>query len=72
MKRITIKLPEDVDARLRREAERRGTTISELTREAILAHLVLESGRRLGGAKAGRSGCMDVSERIEEILQCGS
>jgi predicted transcriptional regulator len=68
VKRTTIKLPDDVDARLRHEAERRGTTISELTREAILVHLGLDSGRRLGGAKAGRSGRTDVSERIEEIL----
>ena len=69
MKRTTIKLPEDVDAYLRYEAERRGTTISELTREAIMVHLGLNSRRRLGAAKAGRSGRTDVSERIEEILR---
>ena len=44
-------------------------TISEITREALEAYLV-GSGRRrrLGAAKAGRSGATDVSERIEEIL----
>jgi predicted transcriptional regulator len=69
MKRTTIKLPKNVDTRLRYEAERRGTTISEITREAILVYLGLDSSRRLGGAKAGRSGRTDVSERIEEILR---
>ncbi len=35
MQRTTVKLPDDLDARLRHEAERRGITVSELTREAI-------------------------------------
>ncbi len=39
MKRTTVKLPDEIDARLRHEAERRGITISELTREAIEQHL---------------------------------
>lgn len=61
-----MKLPEELDARLRHEAERRGMTISELTREAIETHL---GGRRtLLGKGAGRSGRSDISERIEEIL----
>ncbi len=67
MKRTTVKLPDDLDARLRHEAERRGVTISELTREAIERH-VGGAGRRLGAAAAGRSGRADVSEQIEEIL----
>jgi predicted transcriptional regulator len=63
----TVKIPDDLDARLRHEAERRGTTISEVSREALQAYL--GGGRRpLGAAKAGRSGRSDVSERIEEIL----
>ncbi len=66
MIRTTVKLPEALDARLRYESERRGITISELTREAIESHL--HSGRKLGAAAAGRSGRSDVSERIEEIL----
>jgi len=65
MKRTTIKLPDALDAQLRHEATRRGTTISVLTREAIEAHL---GRRRLGAAGAGRSGRSDVSERVEEIL----
>jgi plasmid stability protein len=67
MKRTTVKLPDDLDARLRHEAARRGTTISEITREAIARHLG-SPGRRLGASGAGRSGCSDISERIEEIL----
>ncbi len=69
MNRTTIKLPEELDARLRHEAQRRGMTMSELTREAIEAHLGHGPGRRkLRGAAAGASGRTDVSERIEEIL----
>jgi hypothetical protein len=67
MKRTTVKLPDDLDARLRHEAERRGITVSELTRHAIETHLVGRGGRRLGAA--GRSGKSDVSHRIEEILR---
>lgn len=66
MNRTTIKLPEEVDAKLRHEAKRRGMTISELTREAIEIHLAPR--RKLEAAAAGRSGRSDVSERIEEIL----
>jgi predicted transcriptional regulator len=65
MKRTTVKLPDDLDARLRHEAARRGMSISELTREAVERHL---GGRRLLAAGAGHSGHTDISERIEEIL----
>lgn len=69
MRRTTLKIPDALDARLRHEAERRGVTISEVSREALEAYLVGPPGRRrLGAAAAGRSGCSDVSERIEEIL----
>jgi hypothetical protein len=68
MKRTTVKLPDDLDARLRHEAERRGITVSELTREAVETHLVgRKSGRRLG--VPGRSGKSDVANQIEEILR---
>lgn len=68
MKRTTIKLPDEIDLRLRQEARRRGTTISEVTREAISEHL-FGGKRQLLAAAAGRSGRSDVSERIEEILR---
>ena len=68
MRRTTVKLPEDLDARLRHEAARRGTTIAALTREALEAHLGVSSRRRLLAAGAGHSGHHDVSEQIEAIL----
>ena len=69
VKRTTLKISESLDARLRHEAARRGVTISEVSREALEAYLVGPPGRRrLGAARAGRSGHGDVSERIEEIL----
>jgi predicted transcriptional regulator len=69
MQRTTVKLPDELDARLRHEAQRRGSTISELTREAIENLLGAQPGRRrLLAAGAGASGCSDISERIEEIL----
>jgi metal-responsive CopG/Arc/MetJ family transcriptional regulator len=67
VKRTTVKLPDDLDARLRHEAERLGMTVSELTRQAIQTHLVEGGKRRLGAP--GRSGRSDVSHRIEEILR---
>jgi len=66
MKRTTVKLPDEIDARLRQEAQRRGMTVSELTREAIVSHL--GGARRLDAAGAGASGVDDISERIEDIL----
>lgn len=68
MKRTTVKLPDELDARLRHEADRRGTTVSEITREAIEAHLGA-GRRRLIAANVGRSGRHDTARRIEEILR---
>ena len=66
MKRTTVFVPDDVDARLRRIAERRGTTVAEVTREALEQYV---GPRRLRAAGAGRSGSSDVSSRIDEILR---
>ena len=69
MQRTTVKLPDEVDARLRHEAERRGSTVSDLTREAIETFLGAQTGRRrLLASGAGASGPNDISERVEEIL----
>jgi hypothetical protein len=68
LKRTTVKISEQLDARLRHEARRRGTTVSELTREALESYFGVGGRRRLGAAGAGRSGRHDVSDRIEEIL----
>ncbi len=69
MQRTTVKLSDELDARLRHEAERRGVTVSELTREAIERLLDAPKGRRkLMAAGAGASGHSDISERIEELV----
>lgn len=71
MKRTTVKIPEELDARLRHEAQRQGLTISQVSRAALEAYLGsggTDNRRRLGAAAAGRSGRSDISERIEEIL----
>jgi predicted transcriptional regulator len=70
MVRTTVKLPEDLDARLRHEAQRRGVTIAEVARAALEAHLGAGGARRkLGAAAAGHSGRSDVSERVEQIIR---
>ncbi len=69
MKRTTVKLPDELDARLRHEAKRRGMTISELTREAIEDHLGGPRRRKFASTGVGKSGRSDISERIEEILR---
>ena len=63
-----MKLPEDLDAKLRQEASRRGVTVSELTREAIERYLNGGSRRRLWLAGAGRSEHGDLSTRVDEIF----
>jgi predicted transcriptional regulator len=68
MKRTTVKISDELDARLRREAGRRGMTISELTREALEAHVGDGRAALRRAAGSGRSGAGDISERIEEIL----
>jgi predicted transcriptional regulator len=69
VRRTTVKLPDELDARLRHEAQRRGSTIAEVTRAALEAHLGTGQRRRFDAAAAGRSGHADISERIEEILR---
>jgi hypothetical protein len=69
MRRTTVKLPEDLDAKLRHEAARRQTTVAEITREAIESHLGGRVRRKLIAAKAGRSGSRHTARRIEEIIR---
>jgi predicted transcriptional regulator len=68
MKRTTVKISDELDARLRHEAARRGLTISEVTREALEAYLGDGARRRLSFAGIGASAEHDVSSRVEEIL----
>src|ERR1700689_242729 len=55
MVRTTVKIPEDLDERLRHEARRRGSTISDVTRSALEAHLRV-GRRQLRAAAAGHRG----------------
>jgi hypothetical protein len=68
MKRTTVKISDELDARVRHEATRRGVTFSEFTREALEEHL--DNGRRggLSFIASGDSGRSDISSRIDEIL----
>jgi len=72
VKRTTVKIPDEVDARLRKEAELRGTTVSALVREAIERFLPLGSsgdGRRRLSTTAMFEGTGEsVAARAEEIL----
>lgn len=70
MKRTTVKLPDELDARLRKEAELRGTTLSDLVREAIEELLGVRPRQyhRLSFTGMFASGHTDTSERVDEIL----
>jgi hypothetical protein len=68
MRRTTVKLPDELDARMRYEAARRGITIAALTREALEEHLGVTSRRRFLATGSGHSGRHDISERMEEML----
>jgi hypothetical protein len=63
MRRVTVFLTDELDARLREEAAHRGMTVLELTREAI-ERLVGGRRRRIAGGKSWHSGESDISERI--------
>jgi hypothetical protein len=74
VKRTTVKIPDDLDARLRQEAQRRGVTISTITREALEAFLVSgqpPARRRLLAAGAGSGGGANLAERVEQLLAEG-
>ena len=66
MKRTTVMLPDDVDRRVRYEADRRGMSIAELVREALEQHLPTppESGY-LSFVAVGEGAPRDVSEYVE-------
>jgi Ribbon-helix-helix protein, copG family len=69
MGRITIILPDDVDARLRLEARRRDSSIAAVVREAIERRLPQRSADgRLGFFSVGEGAPADVSERVDEFV----
>jgi len=63
-------LPNDVEARLRHEARRRGVPMAEVVREAVEKHLPApEPGRPLSFFAVGEGGPADASERVDEYVQ---
>ena len=70
MKRITISLPDQLEAAVQREARRRRIPVSQVVRER------LEAGREAGPTVSrisfvalGRSGQHDTARRIDAILE---
>jgi len=69
MKRTTVMFPNDVDARLRLEARRRGVPLAQIVREAVERELPApESGRPLSFFGVGEGGPADASERVDEYV----
>ncbi len=71
MKRTTISLPDDLAQALEREARRRSTSVSEVTRDALTKHFGLIPGepRELLFAALGRSGQTRTGRDMEELLE---
>jgi hypothetical protein len=62
-------LPDEIDARLRLEARRRGSSIAEVAREAIERQLPQPSADgHLSFFSVGDGSPADVSERIDEFV----
>lgn len=69
MKRTTISIPEQLALAVQREARRRSTSVSEIAREALAAHLGLAGERRpLPFADLGRSGTRHTARQMEELM----
>ena len=61
--------PDDVDARLRLEARRRGVPRAQIVREAVERELPTpEPGRALSFFGIGEGGPADASERVDEYV----
>jgi hypothetical protein len=69
IKRTTIMLPEELDARIRLEARRRGVSIADIAREAIEQHVPGPTPQGpLGFFAVGEGGPTDASERGDELV----
>ncbi len=65
-------LSDDVDARLRLEAKRRGVPVSQIVRDAVERHLPApEPGRRLVFFAVGEGDPSNASERVDEVVRRG-
>lgn len=62
-------LPDELDARIRLEARRRGVSIADVAREAIEQHVPVPApAGRLGFFAVGEGGPTDASERVDELV----
>ena len=62
-------LPEELDARLRWEARRRGVSMADVVREAIEHDLAgTSAGGRMGFFGVGDGQPDDASERVDELV----
>ncbi len=71
MKRITVSLPDELAARVEREARRGQTTVSSIVRRSLSEKFGsnAEDGKRhIPFASLGRSGYTDTAERHDEVL----
>lgn len=70
MKRTTVSLPDDLAAALAREARRRNTSASEITRDALAGHLALggDRPRDLPFAAIGQSGKHTTGREMEDLI----
>ena len=70
MKRTTISLPDELADLVKREARRRATSVSALTKDALSAYLGVGSRepRRIPFAGVARSGFQHTARDAEEIL----
>ncbi|MFN8224392.1 MAG: CopG family transcriptional regulator [Gaiellales bacterium] len=69
MKRTTVMLPDEVSARLRYEARRRGVSIAEVVREAVEQHLPGEPDAKPLSFVALGEGQVRDSERVDEVVR---
>jgi Arc/MetJ-type ribon-helix-helix transcriptional regulator len=68
MHRLTISLPDDLADAVEQEADRLGTSISDVVRRAILRAFHEEPARPLPFAGLGASGQRTTARDAEEIL----
>jgi hypothetical protein len=70
VKRTTIMLPDELDARLRREAKMRGASIADVARKAIEEQLPdpTDDGGHLSFFAIGEGGPKNASENVERFV----
>lgn len=71
MKRTTVKISDDLDARLRHEAERRGVTVFELQLQPLESQPRSRTGRPAGALIADRRRDLLLSELVDRMTSAG-